>query len=213
MNAERPPASTIIDGLPTISDKIRALAKAGYLRTEIGKILEIRYQHVRKVLLNAGIAEGLTRNAGEKRPSSAVARVIKPRESFADHVLLNAGFRHLGQWQTLGGGEFKLAVSAPAEPGVYAFVVDGLIRYVGLTQTGLRTRMGHYRRGHKGHKTSSRVKDLIASALGAGKTVNVLIATPEPLEWNGLPINTAAGLEAGLIRMLRPDWNMLGAGR
>ena len=72
--------------------------------------------------------------------------------------------------------------------------------------------MGHYRRGHKGHKTSSRVKDLIAGALAAGKTVKVLIVTPEPLEWNGLPINTAAGLEAGLIRMLRPDWNMLGAG-
>ena len=82
--------------------------------------------------------------------------------------------------------------------------------YVGLTQTGLRTRMGHYRRGHVRQKTSSRVKGLISAALKAGKQVQVLIATPEPQEWNGLPVNTAAGLEAGLIRMIRPDWNVLG---
>jgi hypothetical protein len=32
--------------------------------------------------------------------------------------------------------------------------------------------------------------------------VKVLVATPEPSEWNGLPVNTAAGLEAGLIERI-----------
>ena len=127
-------------------------------------------------------------------------------------VLLKAGFRHLGEWQLAGQGELELNAQAPIEPGVYAFLVDGWVRYVGLTQTGLRARMGHYRRGHKRQRTSARVKVLIADALAEGKTVRVLIATPGPLEWNGLPVITAAGLEAGLIRMMRPDWNMLGAG-
>ncbi len=36
-------------------------------------------------------------------------------------------------------------------------------------------------------------------------------ARPEPQQWNGLPVNTSAGLEAGLIRLIRPEWNMLGA--
>jgi hypothetical protein len=39
----------------------------------------------------------------------------------------------------------------------------------------------------------------------------VLIATPDPLEWQTLPVNTAAGLEAGLIAMIRPSWNIKGA--
>lgn len=37
-----------------------------------------------------------------------------------------------------------------------------------------------------------------------GRRVKVLIATPEPLDWHG-------GLEAGLIRMMRPVWNITGA--
>lgn len=34
--------------------------------------------------------------------------------------------------------------------------------------------------------------------------------TPPALEWNGLPIVTAAGLEAGLIKMIQPPWNKAG---
>ena len=37
-----------------------------------------------------------------------------------------------------------------------------------------------------------------------------MIATPEPLEWHGLPVNAAAGLEAALIQMIRPAWNIVG---
>ena len=42
-------------GLPTKSAKIRALGQAGFSRTDIAKFLSIRYQHVRNVLLQAGI--------------------------------------------------------------------------------------------------------------------------------------------------------------
>jgi hypothetical protein len=40
--------------------------------------------------------------------------------------------------------------------------------------------------------------------------VKVLVATPEPSEWNGLPVKTAAGLEAGLIERIGPIWNIMG---
>jgi hypothetical protein len=59
-------ADQVIEGLETTSDKCRALTRAGYLRTEISKLLNIRYQHVRKVLVDAGITEGL-----KPRPGSA----------------------------------------------------------------------------------------------------------------------------------------------
>jgi len=35
----------------------------------------------------------------------------------------------------------------------------------------------------------------VASTLAAAERVKVLVATPEPSEWNGLPVNTAAGME------------------
>jgi hypothetical protein len=49
----------VIHGLETMSAKIRALAQEGHDRTEIATFLGVRYQHVRKVLLDAGITAGL----------------------------------------------------------------------------------------------------------------------------------------------------------
>ena len=40
----------IVEGLPTISAKIRALGAAGYMRADIARFLGKRYQHVRNVL-------------------------------------------------------------------------------------------------------------------------------------------------------------------
>jgi hypothetical protein len=47
-------------------------------------------------------------------------------------------------------------------------------------------------------------------ALNAGNRVRVMIATPEPGEWNGIPVNTALGLELALIKRAKPIWNTLG---
>jgi hypothetical protein len=202
----------VVEGIETTSEKIRALARAGYQRTEISEILGIRYQHVRKVLLDAGIEGGLKRNVQFERKPVEIESDAESLAPTSWDVLLKGGFMHLGEWVPSDDGEFELSAQAPAAPGVYAFVVDGWVRYVGLTQTGLRTRMRHYRRGHVRQKTSARVKGLIKEALAEGKQVEVLIAVPEEdSQWNGLPINIAAGLEAGLIRMIRPQWNILGA--
>lgn len=43
----------ITRGLPTKSDKIRALSREGYSRRDIADFLEIRYQHVRNVQVQA----------------------------------------------------------------------------------------------------------------------------------------------------------------
>lgn len=64
---QRRPAAEIMNGLTTKSDKIRALAQAGYDRTEINKVLDIRSQHVRNVLLQSGITGGLRRDAEAER--------------------------------------------------------------------------------------------------------------------------------------------------
>jgi hypothetical protein len=70
--ANRPLADELIKNLVTTSDKIRALAQANYDRTEISKILGVRYQHVRNVLLRSGITGGLRRQVEMDRDSVTV---------------------------------------------------------------------------------------------------------------------------------------------
>jgi hypothetical protein len=202
-------------GLETKSDRIRALALAGYMRTEISSLLDIRYQHVRNVLVDAGITEGFKPREEvrlEREPVVVEVGEDDSPEGSADtswEVLLRARFRFLGEWKG-ENDDFQIDAKAPVDAGVYSFVVDDVVMYVGLTQRGLRTRLDGYRRGYERQKTNARVKALILEALGSGKRVKVLVAVPEAGEWNGLPVNTAAGLEAGLISMIQPAWNILG---
>lgn len=51
MHANPAQMKRIVEGLPTISAKIRALDAAGYARAEIARFLGKRYQHVRNVLV------------------------------------------------------------------------------------------------------------------------------------------------------------------
>jgi hypothetical protein len=212
LGAIRASFAEVTSGLTTKSEKIRALAKSDYSRVEIAALLGIRYQHVRKVLVDAGIVAGLKNVEVEIERSPVVVEFADDEiESVTAEFLIRAGFSVLGKWTQPSAGEILLSAKAPNDPGVYAFILEGVVVYVGLTQTGLRTRMDHYRRGHERQRTSRRVKGLIATALSEKKRVEVLIVVPPALDWNGLPINTAAGLEMGLIKLLKPAWNILGA--
>jgi len=126
-------------------------------------------------------------------------------------MLLRAGFQCVGEWTQTPESLLILDATVPTKPGVYAFVVDDAVVYVGLTNNGLKTRFDQYRRGHEGQRTNVRVNKLIRTTLSGGKQVKIVVATPQPLEWNGLPVNTAAGIEAGLIDMIRPPWNVQGS--
>lgn len=79
--------------------------------------------------------------------------------------------------------------------------------YVGVTLRSLQGRMGQYRRGYPRQRTSFRINGLIRATLQAGKSLKIVVATPKNSEWNGLPVNTAAGLEVALIQAIRPEWN------
>lgn len=208
---DKRPSDEVVRGLTTTAAKIRALANAGYDRTEISQVLGIRYQHVRNVLLRSGITSGLRRRIDVEREPVTVDAAAPVREDTSWEVLAQAGFESLGEWTKDSAGALSLDGRAPTSPGVYAFVVDDVVVYVGLTLNGLRTRFDQYRRGHKGQRTSARINGLIGRTLLEGRRVKVLAATPEPLEWKELPVNTAAGLEAGLIEMIQPAWNIKGA--
>ena len=125
-------------GLTTKSDKIRALAQAGYDRTEISKILDIRYQHVRNVLLQSGFTGGLRREAEAEREPVEVDATPAPREDTSWKVLTDAGFELIGEWTQDPQTLLRLDAKAPSLPGVYAFIVDDVVVYVGLTLNALQ---------------------------------------------------------------------------
>lgn len=62
MNYDRKTVLPALEGMKSKADKIRALALAGYLRTEIAEMLGIKYQHARHVLERSGISLGRTRD-------------------------------------------------------------------------------------------------------------------------------------------------------
>ncbi|WP_153064545.1 GIY-YIG nuclease family protein [Agrobacterium sp. LAD9] len=198
--------SEVVAGLDTTADKIRALLLEGHLRADVARFLDIRYQHVRKVAVDAGIEQGLQRGIVVVPAAQPVPEV---REETAIEVLVDAGFTLLGTWLVAEAG-IGLSAPAPKDPGVYVFVIDGVIKYVGLTKMGFHRRMYSYSKPGSTQRTSKRINGIIAKHAAAGTIVEIYIAVPPALEWNGLPINTAAGLEAGLIEMIQPEWNKMG---
>lgn len=206
MKSSRQSASVVVEGLNTTSDKIRALLREGYLRTEVATLLDIRYQHVRKVAVDAGIEDGLQRGVVVVPNAKPVPQV---RDETAIDVLIDAGFELLGTWIARDGG-IGLSAEAPRVPGVYAFVVEGLVKYVGLTKMGFHRRMYSYSRPGSTQRTSQRINEIIGAHVTSGTIVEIYIAVPPALEWNGLPVHTASGLEAGLIEMIQPVWNKMG---
>jgi hypothetical protein len=151
------------------SAKIRALAQAGYDRQEIASLLGIRYQHVRQVLIAAGISGGLRRHANADREPLTIEAAPAPREATSWEILLRGGFQCVGEWTQNPESRLAVAATVPEEPGVYAFVVDETVAYVGLTTNGLQTRLDQYRRGHAGQRTNARVNKLIGETLSSGK--------------------------------------------
>jgi len=126
--------------------------------------------------------------------------------------LLKNGFTYSADWTLDEQGAPALDRPAPQEPGVYVFVMQDRIAYVGVTARTLRKRMDDYRRGHIRQRTSARLRGLIIDTLRSGTVVRVLFAMPESGTWNGFVVNTALGLESELIRALKPTWNRQGLG-
>jgi len=203
------PMSVVVEGLDSQADKVRALLNEGYLRSKIAKFLGIRYQQVRGVAIRSGIEGGLERGIDVLDKPKPIPKV---REDVAIDVLLDAGFVRLGTWIADGAGGIALEKAAPKEAGVYVFVVDGMIKYIGVSRAGIASRMSNYRAGQKGQRTSARVNEIINEHVSAGTVVEIYVAHPPAIEWNGLPVITAAGLEAGLIKMIQPPWNKQGIG-
>lgn len=133
---------------------------------------------------------------------------IAQRQALGLAGLVTAGFQKVGEWlidQT--GSGILLHGTTDKRAGVYVYAVGGVVHYVGSAQRGLHGRFRRYAIT-KTVRTSARIRSEIVVCLSRGDPVEIYALQPALIDWNGLPVDLAAGLEEGLIRTLQPKWNI-----
>ncbi len=182
----------------TKSEQIRRLAAEGHSVTDIAARVGVRYQHAYNVLKRstAPAASRAKKQASPAKPPLFAA------------TLLDAGFRHACSWTLDDTDRIVLSTALPKEVGVYAFVKDGFAMYVGVATMGLAKRIYFYARPSASQRTSLRINEIIRTELRAAGEIDVLVAHPQDMAWNGLPVHGSAGLELGLIKAYSLPWNM-----
>lgn len=127
--------------------------------------------------------------------------------------LTDLGFKLIAEWHLHEDGLVSLVGRVPAEVGIYLFVVDARVRYVGSAADGLGHRMRSYSRRQNSNPAGRPVHEGLSSALKAGENVQVFtLAVPAEARtaWGKLPVSALLGIEAALIEDLHPLWNRRG---
>ncbi|MBY3117284.1 GIY-YIG nuclease family protein [Rhizobium laguerreae] len=192
----------------TIWSQIRALVAEGIATAEIARRLGIRYQHAYNVL-KGGDRHSVPAVRLEKSLAPPL-RTVKPPLPLS--VLIDGGFTLAGRWVMSPADELVVDLPLPKEVGVYAFVKDNIALYVGVATMGVSKRLYFYGRPGISQRTSLRLNKTLKAELAGAGSIEIYVATPPDLEWNGLPVHGSAGLELGLIKKFALPWNMRSAG-
>ncbi|OLE58258.1 MAG: hypothetical protein AUI36_13775 [Cyanobacteria bacterium 13_1_40CM_2_61_4] len=123
--------------------------------------------------------------------------------------LIKMRFVECGEWTAHDGQLTAKLLKCADEPKVlYAFVVDGMVVYIGKTIRSLRSRMQGYRSPGKTQFTNIRNNAKVLQALNSGKRVLIYVLPDNGLlSYGGFHVNLAAGLEDDLVKQLSPPWN------
>ena len=127
--------------------------------------------------------------------------------------LVKVGFLPSGSWRRDADRGVTCGDKIPDESGVYLFVRQGRVEYVGSALKSLSRRMRSYERRQRAHDVSRLVHRELAKAIGASEKVEVYvrsIPSGERIAWNGLPVSVLLGVEAALIAVVDPPWNSRG---
>lgn len=127
-------------------------------------------------------------------------------------ILLDLGFEEAGAWLTSGGVLQCVLTRHAAESSIlYAFVSQEQVLYIGKSIRTLRQRMYHYQKPGPTQRTNIVNHANIHDVLVQGGSVQIFAFAPkEQIQYRGVPVNLAAGLEDTLIGRLRPLWNRTG---
>jgi len=124
--------------------------------------------------------------------------------------LVSLGFEKVGRWFWDGYDlNFEITQHAKERDILYAFVVDGEVKYLGKSIQTLHKRIYLYKNCGPSQRTNIRVRDKLRASLKSGSQVLIYAFVQKiPLMYQDIPINLAAGLEDNLIAAIRPEWNL-----
>lgn len=142
------------------------------------------------------------------RPSFEKAQVKQPGETL--QKLISLGFEQVGRWFWDGDDlNFELNQHQSEKDILYAFVVDGEVKYIGKSVLTLHKRIYFYKNCGPTQRTNIRVRDKLRTCLKNGSQVLIYAFVQKmPLMYQDIPINLAAGLEDNLIAKIQPEWNI-----
>ncbi|CAM2161528.1 GIY-YIG domain-containing protein [Paraburkholderia sacchari] len=124
--------------------------------------------------------------------------------------LLAIGFECAGHWVLRKDRLYvDLKKLDDARNVLYAFVVDGEVKYIGKSVRTLRDRMGNYMSpGASQKQTNFKNNRNIRELLTEGAAVDICVLPDNGMMHYGpYHLNLAAGLEDSLVAALAPEWN------
>lgn len=126
--------------------------------------------------------------------------------------LLDLGFEEAGEWLMFQSLLMCSLIGHAAESNIlYAFVSREQVLYIGKTARTLSQRMYQYQKPGPTQRTNIVNHANIKGVLDQGETIQILVFAPkEQVQYRGMPVNLAAGLEDALISRLKPTWNRMG---
>lgn len=124
--------------------------------------------------------------------------------------LISLGFEQVGRWFWDGDDlNFELTQHQSERDILYAFVVDGEVKYIGKSVLTLHKRIYFYKNCGPSQRTNIRVREKLKTCLKIGSQVLIYAFVQKlPLMYQDIPINLAAGLEDNLISAFKPEWNI-----
>ena len=123
--------------------------------------------------------------------------------------LLNIGFQCVGHWK-LKNSVLILDLDSHAKSSnvLYAFVSNGVVKYIGKTTQQFKTRMQGYKKPARTQATNLKNNENITKLLSEGEAVDIFLLPDNGLlHYGNFHINLAAGLEDSLIAVISPPWN------
>ena len=107
--------------------------------------------------------------------------------------------------------KYQLISNHSTKDVLYAFISNGVVKYIGKTTMQLKKRMDGYQEPHSTQTTNCRVNQKIKEILSSDQPVDIFILVDNNLlKYGDFKIKLAAGLEDTLIYEISPEWNYSG---
>lgn len=129
--------------------------------------------------------------------------------------LKNIGFVYVGNWKINQDNKIYFDINAEylnENHLLYAFEVNSIVKYIGITENTFGNRMTLYKSGHNeksSGSTNKNVHNQIKELLESKKSVNIyLLKADAPCNFKGYEISLATGIEKSLIKAFDFEQNL-----